>query len=332
MNTTSSLQTASITGIGSYAPKKVLTNFDLEKIVDTTNAWIVERTGIQERHIAEPDECTSDMGAIAAQRAMETAKIKPEEIDLIIVATATPDMPFPSTACWIQKKIGATRAAAFDITAACSGFLYSLAIGQQFLQTQTYRTILIVGSEKLSAITNWKDRNTCVLFGDAAGAVILQNQPGYANILINQLWSDGRESEILQLPAGGTRCPTTVETLEKGLNYMQMSGREVFKIAINTMVEAIKSTLKKANLQLSDITYVIPHQANIRIIQAIAERLNIPLDRFHINIQYYGNTSSASIPLALDQILPMKKFKKGDKILLVAFGGGLTWACTILSI
>lgn len=332
MNTTSSLQTSSITGIGSYAPKKVLTNFDLEKMVDTTNAWIVERTGIQERHIAEPDECTSDMGAIAAQRAMETAKIKPEEIDLIIVATATPDMPFPSTACWIQKKIGATRAAAFDITAACSGFLYSLAIGQQFLQTQTYRTILIVGSEKLSAITNWKDRNTCVLFGDAAGAVILQNQPGYANILINQLWSDGRESEILQLPAGGTRCPTTVETLEKGLNYMQMSGREVFKIAINTMVEAIKSTLKKANLQLSDIAYVIPHQANIRIIQAIAEKLNIPLEQFHVNIQYYGNTSSASIPLALDQILPMKKFKKGEKILLVAFGSGLTWACTILSI
>ncbi|MEZ5404591.1 MAG: beta-ketoacyl-ACP synthase III [Verrucomicrobiia bacterium] len=332
MNTASSLPTASITGFGSYAPKKVLTNFDLEKMVDTTNAWILERTGIQERHIAEPDECTSDMGAIAAQRAMEKANIKPEEIDLIIVATATPDMPFPSTACWIQKKIGATRAAAFDITAACSGFLYCLAIAQQFIQTQAYRTILIVGSEKLSSITNWKDRNTCVLFGDAAGAVVLQDRPGFANILINQLWSDGRQSEILKLPAGGTACPTTVETLEQGLNYMQMSGREVFKIAINTMAEAIKTTLTKANLNLSDISYVIPHQANIRIIQAIAEKLNLPIEKFHINIQYYGNTSSASIPLALDQILPMKKFKKDDKMLLIAFGGGLTWACTILSI
>ena len=329
---TPTLRTVSLTGIGSYAPEKILTNADLEKMVDTTDQWITERTGIKVRHIAGPNENTSDLGVIAAQRALAKANVTPEQIDLIIVATATPDMPFPSTACWIQKKIGATRAAAFDITAACSGFLYALSIGQQFIQTGTYETVLIIGAEKLSSITNWKDRNTCVLFGDASGAAILQHKPGYPTILINELWSDGRQAEILKLSAGGTRHPISQETLDQGLQYMQMSGREVFKIAILNMTEAIISTLQKCNLSPNDIACIIPHQANIRIIQTIAEKLELPLDRFHINIHQYGNTSSASIPLALDQAITTGRFKPGDKILLIAFGSGLTWACTILSI
>ena len=326
------LRTVSLVGVGSYAPEKILTNAELEKMVNTTDAWITERTGIKERRIAERTQDTSDLGVIAAQRAIADAKISPEHIDLIIVATATPDMPFPSTACWIQKKIGATRAAAFDITAACSGFLYALSIGQQFVQTGTYETVLVIGAEKLSSITNWQDRNTCVLFGDASGAAILQHRAGYPNLLMTHLWSDGRQTEILKLSAGGTHHPASQETIAQGMHYMEMSGREVFKIAIIKMTEAILTTLKSCNLSIEDITCIIPHQANIRIIQTIAEKLNLPLERFYINIHQYGNTSSASIPLALDHVMHSDRLKKGDKVLLVAFGSGLTWACTILSI
>lgn len=333
MNSASSpLRPVSLVGIGSYAPEKILTNADLEKMVNTSDAWIIERTGIKERHIAADNENTSDLGVMAAQRAIAKAHVTPEQIDLIIVATATPDMPFPSTACWIQKKIGATRAAAFDITAACSGFLYALSIAQQFIQNGTYETVLVIGAEKLSSITNWKDRNTCVLFGDASGAAILQHRPGYPTIITTRLWSDGRQADILKLSAGGTCYPTSHETVDQGLHYMQMSGREVFKIAIISMTEAILATLKSCNLSPADIAYIIPHQANIRIIQTISEKLNIPLEQFHINIDHYGNTSSASIPLALDQALSSGRLKKNDKVLLIAFGSGLTWACTILSI
>ena len=321
---------ASILSTGIYLPERILTNTELEKSVDTTNEWIVTRTGIRERRIAAKNEFTSDMGAAAALHALKESGLKPDDIDLIIVATCTPDTIFPSTACHIQKKIGAHRAAAFDLAAACSGFLYGLIVAEQFIASHVYETILVIGAEKLSSIVNWKDRNTCVLFGDGAGAAIVRSRNGGHGILASDMGSDGTQSDILSLPAGGCRLPITAGVLEDGANFLQMSGKEVYKYAVNAMNASAERCLEKAGIKASDIKLVIPHQANIRIIESVAQRLKLPMDRCFINLHRYGNMSAACIPVALHEAAKEGHLKHGDIILMVAFGGGLTWASAVL--
>ena len=321
---------SSIISTGAYLPKRILTNEHLAKLVDTSNEWILSRTGIRERRIADKNEFTSDMGARAAEQAIQSAGIDPKTIDLIIVATCTPDTIFPSTACYIQHKIGATRAAAFDIQAACSGFLYALVTADQFISGGVYRTILVIGAEKLSSIVNWKDRNTCVLFGDGAGAVILQHRPGARGLLAFDLGADGAQTGILSIPAGGCRLPITPEILDQRLQCVQMSGKEVFKCAVTAMNRSAEACLEKAGLKPSHLRWIIPHQANFRIIDAVAQRLNVSLEHLIINLDRYGNTSAACMPICLHETAMAGKLDRGDLILMVAFGGGLTWASVIL--
>jgi 3-oxoacyl-[acyl-carrier-protein] synthase-3 len=306
---------ASIVGTGAWLPEGILTNADLEKKVETTDEWIVSRTGIRERRIAAENETTSDMGARAATQAIANAGLKPENVDLIIVATSTPDTIYPSTACRIQHKIGAGRAAAFDISAACSGFLYALAVAEQFIASHVYETVLVIGTEKNSSVIDWTDRNTCVLFGDGAGAVVIQNRENSHGILATDMGADGAQTDILSLPAHG---------------HIQMSGKEVYRYAVNAMIESAERCLTRSGLRLDEITCVIPHQANLRIISSIADKLAISLDRFHINLDRYGNMSAACIPVALHEASQNGKIKAGDHLLLVAFGGGLTWASAVL--
>ncbi|MCE0499740.1 MAG: ketoacyl-ACP synthase III [Methylacidiphilales bacterium] len=321
---------SSIISTGAYLPERILTNEDLEKMVDTSNEWILSRTGIRERRIADKDEFTSDMGARAAEQAIQSADIDPKTIDLIIVATCTPDNVFPSTACYIQHKIGATRAAAFDIQAACSGFLYALVTADQFISGGVYRTILIIGTEKLSSIVNWQDRNTCVLFGDGAGAVILQSRPGVRGLLAYDLGADGAQTEILSIPAGGCRLPITPEALDQQLQYLQMSGKEVFKCAVTAMNRSAETCLEKAGCKPEHLRWIIPHQANFRIVDAVAQRLNVSMEHFVINLDRYGNTSAACMPICLHETAMAGKLDRGDLLLMVAFGGGLTWASVVL--
>jgi len=320
----------SIIGTGSYVPDRILTNADLEKMVDTSDQWIVERTGIRERRIAGPEMATSHMAAEAAKKAMEQAGVEPSDIDLIIVATVTPDTAFPSTSCWVQKHIGAYNAACFDVSAACSGFLYAIEIAQQFVANHTYNTVLVIGADKLSTIVNWKDRNTCVLFGDGAGAAILRYRSGSHGIVSTYMGSDGRMARLLYTPAGGSAMPLTPENIGLGLHCLQMQGRETFKQAVISMSNAAKAALDKAGLSVEDITCVIPHQANIRIIEALASRLEIPLEKFHVNLDKYGNTSAAAVAIALDEANRAGRFVVGDYILIVVFGGGLTWAGSVI--
>ncbi|WP_244971089.1 beta-ketoacyl-ACP synthase III [Tissierella pigra] len=315
-----------ISGVGSYVPERVVTNDALSKIVDTSNEWIVERTGIEERRIAEDDTATSDLGTLAAKRALEDAKLQPEDIDLIIVATVTADHAFPSTACIIQKNIGAMKAAAFDINVGCSGFVYGLSIGESFIKSGTYEKVLVIGAEALSKIVDWQDRNTCVLFGDGAGACVLEKCEEGFGILSSELGSDGTNGQVLSQPAGGSRLPASIETLEDRLHYVKMDGKEVFKFAVRVMEKTSMNALEKANLNLADLDFLVPHQANMRIIDAAAKKLKLEKDKICINLNKYGNMSSASIPVALDEAVKNKKIKNGDNILLVAFGAGLTWA------
>jgi len=319
-----------IVGTGSYLPQRVLTNADLEKLVDTTDEWIISRTGIRERRIAAEQECTSDMGAIAARRAMEQAGVRGEEIDLIICATLTPDMPFPATACLIQQKVGAKRAAAFDMEAACSGFLYGLEIGQQFITSGTYNTVLIIGAEKLSTIVDWEDRNTCVLFGDGAGAAVLRSRGEDHGILTTCMGADGSQAGILLMPGGGARFPATKESVNGKMHYLKMAGKEVFKNAVVAMQTAAEEALRKCNLTINDIKCIIPHQANLRILEAIADRLGAPMEKVYINLDRYGNMSAASVAVALDEAAREGRFQRGDLILLVVFGSGLTWASCVI--
>ena len=321
-----------ISGIGAYTPERVLTNKDMEKIVDTTHEWITTRTGIHERRIAAPQQTTSDLALHAAMAAITDAAIDPKTIDLILVATASPDMLFPSTACLLQGKLGLAPVPAFDISAACSGFLYGLQIAHQFIANGTAKNVLLVSAEKLSAITNWKDRTTCVLFGDGAGAILLSatNEPiGVRDVLLR---ADGSYHEILRVPAGGSAMPLTQEVLANNLQYIQMSGKEVFKLAVKAMQDIVVEILEKNNLRPSDIACVIPHQANTRIIEALADRLELPMDRFFLNLHKYGNMSAASIPVALAEARAEGRIKPGDKILFAAFGGGLTWASAIVDL
>ena len=323
-------RTCSISGVGSYVPSRIITNADLEEIVDTTDEWITSRTGIRARRVAGADEFTSDLAAHAATRAMRKAGVKADQIDLIIVATITPDMPFPSTACLVQRKIGAHRAAAFDIEAACSGFIYALEIGQQFIMSRTYNTVLVIGAEKLSSIVDWTDRNTCVLFGDGAGAAILQNRPNSHGLLTACMGSDGNKADLLSMPGGGSRCPASTESVAAGLHYLRMDGKETFRNAVQAMNTAAVESLRRCELDISQIKCIIPHQANRRIIDAVSERLGARPDQVFINLDRYGNTSAASVAIALDEAVELRNIQRGDLILLVVFGAGLTWGAAVI--
>lgn len=323
-------RSCSIVAVGSYVPERIMTNAELEKLVNTSNEWIVSRTGIKERRIAAAAEFTSDLAARAAQRALDKAGLKAEQIDLIIVATITPDMMFPSTACLVQQKLGASNAAAFDMEAACAGFIYALEIGQQFVMSRTYETVLVIGAEKLSSIIDWEDRNTCVLFGDGAGAAILQHRPEAHGLLTACMGADGEKGDLLCMPAGGSRIPATVDSVSARLHHLRMDGKEVFKNAINAMVTASHQALRRCQLEISQIKCVIPHQANQRIIDAISDRLGISKEQLFVNLDRYGNTSAASVAIALDEAVEQGRIQRGDLVMMVVFGAGLTWAAAII--
>jgi 3-oxoacyl-[acyl-carrier-protein] synthase-3 len=323
-------RSCSIVGVGSYVPAKILTNQELEKMVETSDEWITTRTGIKERRIAADNEFTSDMASHAAERAMKMAGVTGKDIDLVIVATITPDMPFPATACLVQKKIGATRAAAFDLEAACSGFIYGLEVGQQFIMSRTYNTVLVIGAEKISSIVDWKDRNTCVLFGDGAGAAVLQNKENSHGLLTAVMGADGDKAELLFMPGGGSRCPATKESVDARLHYLQMDGKQAFKNAVQAMESAANEALKRCELDVTKIKCIIPHQANLRIIDAVAERLKAKPEQLFCNLDKYGNTSAASVAIALDEAVSSGKITQGDLILLVVFGAGLTWGAAVI--
>lgn len=323
-------RSVSIIGTGSYLPEKVLTNADLERLVETGDEWITTRNGIKERRIAASGEATSDLAAKAAVAAMENARVTPGEIDLIIVATVTPDMFFPSTAAFVQSKIGAKNAACFDVSAACSGFLYAIEIAQQFITSHTYDTVLVIGADKLSSIVDWTDRNTCVLFGDGAGAAVLRHRGGGHGVISTFMASDGNLSDILNIPGGGSRLPITKDNADQHLNCIKMNGKEIYKHAVTSMLDAANRALSAARLTPDDLACIIPHQANLRIIEAVASRMKAPMDRFMINLDRYGNTSAAAVPIALDEASRVGRMRVGDYVLLIVFGGGLTWASSVI--
>lgn len=324
------MKSVGIIGTGSSLPENIVTNADLEKIVDTTNEWIVSRTGIKERRFADENTATSDLAYDASLKAMEDANVTADDIDLIIVATVTPDMLFPATACIIQDKLGAKNAAAFDLEAACSGFLYGVAVGQQFIATGVYKKVLVVGAETLSKILDFEDRSTCVLFGDGAGAVVLGEVEEGKGILSIDLGAYGAGGKYLTVPAGGSRKPTTIETVKNREHYIYMGGGEVFKFAVRIMGQAAAAVIEKAGLELEDIDYMVPHQANNRIIEAAAKRIKIPMENVKVNLDRLGNMSAASVPIALDEAVKEGKIKEGDNIILVGFGGGLTWGAILI--
>ncbi len=323
-----------IKGTGSYIPEKVLTNMDLEKMVETNDEWISTRTGIRERHIAAPEMACSDLAERAARRALEMAGVAPEELNAIIVATITPDHVFPSTACLLQHRLGAKQAFGFDLEAACSGLLYSLETARGLMTINPKnKYVLVIGAEKLSAIVNWKDRNTCVLFGDGAAALLLENCPDAADSFLScDLGADGSALEILNLPAGGSRLPATEETVRNNQHYIHMAGRDVFKLAVNAMVSSCHKVLDEAGVSIDQVRWLVPHQANERILRAVAQRLDLTEDRVYMNIARYGNTSAASIGICLDEMLRGNQAGPGDYLLLTAFGGGLTWGAMLLKL
>lgn len=321
---------AKVIATGSYVPEHTLTNFDLEKIVDTSDEWIRERTGIRERRIADKKEAASDLAYEAAKAAFKKIDAKAKDIELIIVATITGDMPIPATACLLQHKLGIKKVASFDINAACSGFLYGISIADGFIRSGAYKRILLVGTEVLSRIIDWEDRSICVLMGDGAGAVILEAANEDKGVISTHLRSDGGLWDLLYLPGGGSRHPASKDSIKKKLHYLKMKGNETFKIAVRTLEGLVRETLNANKLKASQLSLLIPHQANLRIIQATAERLNIPMEKVFVNIDRYGNTSAASIPIALDEAVREGKIKDGDYVLLEAFGGGLTWASVLI--
>jgi 3-oxoacyl-[acyl-carrier-protein] synthase-3 len=324
------LRSVGILGTGSYLPENKVTNFDMEKIVDTSDEWIRTRTGIGARHFAADGEATSDMAAKAAEKALEAAGITAEEIDLIIVGTCTPDMLLPATACLVQAKLGVSGCAAFDLETACSGFVYGMEIARNFIATGTYNKVLVIGAEKLSSILDFEDRTTCVLFGDGAGAAVLGPVEDGKGILSSELGANGSKGMVLKVDAGGSRIPATEETVAEKLHYLSMDGSEVFKFAVRIMGSSSMNVIEKAGLSLEDIDFLVPHQANMRIISSAAKKLKLPMERVQVNLDEYGNMSAASIPVALDEALRSGKIKEGDKTVLVGFGGGLTWgACGV---
>ncbi len=318
-----------VLGTGSGIPEGRLTNNDLEKMVETSDEWITARTGIKERRIVKPHESAATLSLQAAWTALERASVSPSELDVIIVATVTPEMPFPATACILQDQLGATKAACFDLEAGCTGFVYALSVAEKYLRGGGGEKALIIGVETLSRIVDWQDRSTCVLFGDGAGAAVLgiADEPG---VLATYLGADGRGGPLLELPAGGSRIPPTSETIERRLHYIKMSGNEVFRFAVKIMEEASREVLRRARVPIEDVDLFVPHQANIRIIDSAAKRLGIPRDRIFLNVQKYGNTSSASIPIALNEAWEENRIFAGDLVLLVGFGAGLTWGSALI--
>ncbi len=320
---------ARIEGIGAAVPDNVVTNHDLEQRIDTSDEWIRTRTGIVERRIAPPEIACSDLAAKAAQRALESAGVAPEEIDALILGTATPDTPFPSTACWVQAKVGLRKVPVFDISAACSGFLYGYILADSLVRTGTARKVLVIGAEVLSKILNWEDRTTCVLFGDGAGAAVIGPRDEGSGLLAHTWGADGNLAPLLWQPAGGSRTPATVETVEQRLHTIHMKGNEVYKHAVKAMQGAVLEVMEKAGVTEEDIDLFVPHQANIRIMQATAERAGIPLEKVYRTIQKYGNSSAASIPVALADAAAEGRLRKGDLVLTAAFGAGFTWAAAL---
>jgi 3-oxoacyl-[acyl-carrier-protein] synthase-3 len=323
--------TAKIIGTGSYVPERVLSNQDLEKMVETNDEWIVSRTGMKERRIARPDESTSDMGLEAAKKALEASKVPAESLDLILFATFSPDYLFPSTACLIQTQLGAPKAAAMDVQAACTGYLYVLGMAKAFIESGIYKNILIVAADKVSGIINYKDRNTCVLFGDGASAAVVSSEGKGLAIRDVALGSDGEQAKLLIVPAGGSRQPITHEAIDSNLHYFQMEGKEVFKHAVRRMESASKEAIDRAGIKESEISWLIPHQANMRIIEAVAKRFEVPMEKVFITIHKYGNTSASSVGIALDELMRQNTVQKGENILLTAFGAGLTWGASVLT-
>lgn len=321
-----------ITGTGHYVPSRVLTNHDLERMVDTSDAWIVERTGIRERRIAAENEASSDMASEAAKRALESAGLSAKDLDLIVVATVTPDMPLPSTACFVQHKIGARPdCPAFDIAAACAGFIYGLSIADRFITTGAAKHVLVVGVELLSRVLDWTDRTTCVLFGDGAGAAIVSRAENDGRGLVStHLYADGSQTCSLYIPGGGSRSPASAETVQKGLHYVHMVGQDVFKYAVRALSSASTAALAHNNMSQSDVQWVVPHQANMRILESVSKRVGIGLDRFVLNLARYGNTSSASIPIAFDEAVRAGTIREGDHVLMCALGGGFAWGSALL--
>lgn len=325
------MPSARIIGTGSFVPARVLTNADLEKLVDTSDEWIVTRTGISERHIASDDEATSDLAYQAAKAALESAGVDAGDLDMILVATATPDMFFPSTACILQDRLGARRAGGLDVSAACSGFIYGLAVANGLIRAGTARTVLLLGAETLTKVVNWQDRNTCVLFGDGAGAVVLRADEGERGVLSVHLYADGSKGPLLILPGGGSRHPVSQAVLDAGLTKIQMnSGNEVFKLAVRAMEDAALTALKQNGYDVADVDFIVTHQANMRIISALGQRLGLPDHKVVANLKRVGNTSAASIPLALDEAVRDGRVQAGHLVLLCAFGGGLTWASSLI--
>jgi len=325
-----SLRGSTITGIGRYLPRRVMTNHEIEKMVDTSDEWIVTRTGIKERRIAAPEEASSDLAYAASQEALADAGVTPEQLDLIIVGTATPDMLFPATGCILQDRLGAKQAGAFDLSAACSSWVYAVAVAHGYIASGLAKTVLVAGAETLSKFTNWKDRNTCVLFGDSAGAVVMQACEPRSGFLSFYLGADGAGGPLIALPAGGSRIPASFESIERNQHFLQMNGREVYKFAVRCIPKAIEEAVQRAHMSIDDVDLFIPHQANIRIIDAAAGRLGQPREKFFINVERYGNTSAASVPVALYEAVHSGRVKVGDTVVLVAFGGGLTWGSCAL--
>lgn len=322
---------ARIVGTGSYLPSKVLTNADLEKLVDTSDEWIVTRTGISTRHVAAEDEATSDLAYRASLGALQAGGLDPADLDMVLVATATPDHVFPSTACVLQDRLGAKRAGGLDISAACSGFVYGIGMANGLIRSGTCRTVLVVGAETLTRVVNWQDRNTCVLFGDGAGAALLRAEEGDQGVLSVHMRSDGSKGSILIIPGGGSRHPVSQAVVDAGLAKIQMhAGNEVFKLAVRAMEEVALAALKQAGLEVGDVDYIISHQANLRIISALGQRLGLPDSKVIVNVQRVGNTSAATIPLAMDEAVRDGRIRPGHLVLLCAFGGGLTWGSALI--
>ncbi len=317
---------SSITGTGGYLPERIMDNAELEQMVDTSDEWIKSRTGVVKRHIAAEDEMTCDLAEHAARMAMEAASVSADDVDLIIVATTTPDLVFPSTACLLQERLGVRGSAAFDIQAVCTGFIYALSVADKFIKTGAANKALVVGAETLSRIIDWTDRDTCVLFGDGAGAVILEasEQPGIVSTFLH---ADGQHKDLLKVPVG---ISTNYAAVQEGSAYMQMQGNEVFKVAVNTLGRIVDETLAANNLEKKDIDWLVPHQANTRIISATAKKLDMPMDKVIVTIDQHGNTSAASVPLALDVAVRDGRIRRGDKLLLEAFGGGFTWGSALV--
>jgi 3-oxoacyl-[acyl-carrier-protein] synthase-3 len=318
-----------IVGTGAYVPDRVLTNADLERMVATSDAWILERTGIRERRIAAPGQACSDLGTHAAQQALAAAGVQPADLDMILVATCTGDQPLPSTACLIQAQLGARRAAACDLSAACCGFVYALSVADAYVKTGS-RYVLVVGAEVMSAITDWTDRGTCILFGDGAGAAVVGPAEGNRGILSTHLHSDGGLGDLICVPGGGSEMPPSEKMLTEKAQYLKMKGNETYKVAIKTLEEVARETLSAHSLTVNDIDLYVPHQANIRILKAVADRLQLPMEKIFMNIDRYGNTSAASIPLALDEAVKSGRIKDGNLVMIGAFGAGLTWASALI--